>query len=760
MRVAACAIFLVLFAFSCARSAHSYLERGNVLFDGGNYQEAAFEYRVSLSKDPQGAEAYYRLGRTYIRLSRGSAALEAFQRAVHFAPNNEQYSADFADLSFEEFEAHPDMQRLYDQGAQIAYDLLRKDPNSFDGLRLRGLQLIIDRNYDGALQELHKADAIRPLDPTADVPIVQVLLIKNRSQEAVSLATRVLQAHPDSVQMSDVLAGYYQDSHRLADEEHLLESEISALPARAEARLQLATLYHDTGRRQQMEAVLDGIRKEHARFPNAALLVGNFYSGHGEWEAALREYQDGGRSDAKNRQLYEKGTARALAALGKTNAAVDELTGLLKRTPGDSSARLARAILRRDSPVAAERNEAIADLKTLSKAAPKDPVTRYNLGLAYVANGDFESGSAQLKAAAALQADYSAPRIALAELAERTGDHAETIRLTEQALSTEPDNVAAALLHASGLIGTGNYSLARSELKTLLTSHPDSMDVNLRLAVLDTAEQKYSDAETRLRRLNQRGSGDVRPLQGLVYLYLKEKQTAKADALLDRELAANSSSAEVHRLAANSAAQEGNRGRAIQQYEWLRANTPASVDVLKALGGLYRDQGDLPQAVASYQKASELAPGDEDILSNLAVLQGHAGQLQAAIATLKRELVLAPNDAAAMNNLAFDLAETGTDLDHALTLAATAARQLSDNPNVLDTLGWVYVKHGLNESAISVFQVLVKKNPNFPEYHYHLGMAFLQAKQLEQAKSEFARALSQNPPEDLAQKIRQAGARL
>jgi tetratricopeptide (TPR) repeat protein len=98
-----------------------------------------------------------------------------------------------------------------------------------------------------------------------------------------------------------------------------------------------------------------------------------------------------------------------------------------------------------------------------------------------------------------------------------------------------------------------------------------------------------------------------------------------------------------------------------------------------------------------------LAPRDEDILNNLAVLQADSGEMQAAIATLKKQLAINPEDAVAMNNLAFDLAETGTDLDHALTLAATAARKLSDDPGVMDTLGWVYAKKGLNERPFRYF---------------------------------------------------------
>lgn len=69
----------------------------------------------------------------------------------------------------------------------------------------------------------------------------------------------------------------------------------------------------------------------------------------------------------------------------------------------------------------------------------------------------------------------------------------------------------------------------------------------------------------------------------------------------------------------------------------------------------------------------------------IAVLESDSGQAQQAVETLTRELALDPDDDAAMNNLAFNLAETGKDLDRALTLAQNVARSFPDNPAVIDT---------------------------------------------------------------------------
>ncbi len=764
MKLIACAILVILIEAACGRSAQSYLERGNILFRAGKYQEAQFQYRASISKNPMFAEAYYRLGLADAAIGDGNAALHALQQAQEFAPTNDQYGIVLADFSLEAYQEDPTDKKSYNQVSREAYDLLHRNPNSCDGLRLHAQVLIIDRKYDEALAELRKADALRPLDPKVDVPMARALLAQNHTQAAESLAHRLLATHPDSAPMYDLLINYYSEAHRTADAEHLLQAEAAGLPKDVRPRLKLAALYRDSGRRPEMVATLDGIRKDRALFPNAPGLVGDFYASAGEWQEALAPYQDGERSASKDKERYQEAIARTLAAIGKSQEAIVQLTQVLKAHPDDSSARLTRAILLRDSAVPTDRDLAIADLKILSGRAPTDAVKRYNLGLAYVANGDLATGVTVLKESADLRADYPAPRLALAQLAERSGDHAETVRLTEQILAADAGNRDAALLHADGLAGLHSYSRARTELDALLKSQPDSqpgsIDVNLRLAALDTAQQKYADSEARYLRLYRPGSDDLRPLEGLVRLYLKEDRPAKADELLQRELRQSSSSEQVHLLAAWTAIQEGKRGLAIQHYEWLRANNPASVDAWKSLGELYQAEGDLPRAIANYQKASELAPLDKDILYNLGVLENDAGDLPAAIRIMKKELALDPQNASVMNNLAFDLAETGTDLGQALTLAADAARKLSSDPNVLDTLGWVYTKNGLNESAIQVFRNLVNKNPQLPVYRYHLGVAFLQDNKPNEAKDEFIIALSQKPPKELARKIHELSAKL
>src|SRR5205085_3471831 len=118
--------------------------------------------------------------------------------------------------------------------------------------------------------------------------------------------------------------------------------------------------------------------------------------------------------------------------------------------------------------------------------------------------------------------------------------------------------------------------------------------------------------------------------------------------------------------------------------------------------------------------------------------------------SLRRE----PDNPVLLNNLAFLLAQQGSDLDQALTLAQRAKQRLPENAEVADTLGWIYLKKNLNAGAIQIFQGLVKQQPNNPTFHYHLALALLQQGDKSGARKELERALETKPDPTEAGKIK------
>jgi len=107
---------------------------------------------------------------------------------------------------------------------------------------------------------------------------------------------------------------------------------------------------------------------------------------------------------------------------------------------------------------------------------------------------------------------------------------------------------------------------------------------------------------------------------------------------------------------------------------------------------------------------------------------------------------LEPTNAVMLNNYAYLLAQTGGNLDNALSYAQRAMQSKPEVDEIADTLGWIYLKKQLTDNAIEMFQKVVNKQPKNPVYRYHLAMALDQKGDRAEAKRHVQLALQNNPP--------------
>jgi Flp pilus assembly protein TadD len=102
----------------------------------------------------------------------------------------------------------------------------------------------------------------------------------------------------------------------------------------------------------------------------------------------------------------------------------------------------------------------------------------------------------------------------------------------------------------------------------------------------------------------------------------------------------------------------------------------------------------------------------------------------------QKVLEIQPDNPFASNNLAYVMLEQGGNVDVALSMAQTARRQLPDNPNSADTLGWAYYHKQVYDSAINLFKEAIRKDPANAQFVYHLGMAYAKNGQADLARRQ------------------------
>jgi Flp pilus assembly protein TadD len=122
-----------------------------------------------------------------------------------------------------------------------------------------------------------------------------------------------------------------------------------------------------------------------------------------------------------------------------------------------------------------------------------------------------------------------------------------------------------------------------------------------------------------------------------------------------------------------------------------------------------------------------------------------------------------PNNANALNDLAFLMADSGGKLDQALAYAQRGLQYAKDpglKSSLADTLGWIYVKKNMTDSALQTFENLVRNNPGNATFRYHLGTALYQKGDKQEARVELEAALAAKPSNMDERKIKALLARL
>lgn len=771
VRLAALVGLLLLGGWSCSRDPNvakqKYLESGNRYFQKGKLKEAVIMYRNALRKDPKFGEAYYRLGLSQLQMGQQYwlEAVRALRRAVETLDKPELQTdarVKLADVLMAFYLA--DSRRpsvLRDEIKGLTDQLLARNPKSVDGLRLRGYLLLRgDNNPKEAIVQLRRAHELKPFEPSVVLALVQALILDEQQAEGEALGKQLIEREKTFAPIYDLLFQHYTRTSRPAEAEGILKLKAANLPKQSYPWIQLAGFYARAGRREEMQAALQRLTSNPKDYPDAFRRVGDFYLGMREFDAAIRHYQQGVQADPKQATTLQLLIAEALVAQGKPAEASRVVDQVLKEKPDHDVAKALRASLMIDPAHPEQVRTAVTELQALVSRMPKNAVLRFNLARALAVRGDNDQARTQLQEAIKIDPSYLAPRLVLSRMHLARGELAQALQGATEILELDPRNLDARLLRAQALAASGNPAQARQELLETLAANPNLPEANFQLALVHVQEKKFKDAEEVFLKLQRAHPGDLRPVVGLAEVYAIQGHFDKGIALLQTELARQPERTDLAVGLANLQVRAGRHDDAIAGFKKILARNPKSPELHLQIGEAARLKGDTSTAVEYFRKAKDLSPNDPRPYLPLGILLDALGRRAEAKSIYEQALKLQPDQPIALNNLAFILAETGEDLDQALTLAQRARQKLPQDPNVADTLGWIYIKKNLSDNAIEIFRNLVGKLPKNSTYRYHFGMALYQKGDKPSARKELQAALQSKPSPEEAAKIKELLAKL
>ena len=736
-----------------------YLERGNLYFDKEKYKEAMIMYRNALKKDPKFGDAYYRVALTELKMDpslRGQlVAARDLQRAVEFLPDNMDAYDKLIDIYLRAYLVF-NKPKSYIADLKTIQDRLRKrNPNSYQVARLSGYLALTEEKRKDAIQFFQQANAIKPFQPDVILVLMQTMEQEGQKKESEALAYEMLSKNPRVPSIYDALFIRYLKEQRYQDAEGILKRLIAAMPESTDGYIKLAANYYSQRRPDDMNRILQSVLDDPKRLPDGNRRVGDFYIRVRDFDNAYRAYSQGIERHPEQKVEFEKSICEVYAQQGKFKEANDLVTQILKANPKDDEAIGIRAALKLNRPSRDDVQSAINDLQAVLSRVPKErtAVLHYNLGRAYALQQDMQQARIQFEAALTIRPDYMLPRLALGEVYLKSGDYGKVLQLTDEVVKLDPYNVAARLQRTRALIGTQNFNQARQELMAISKEYPQVWDAKLQLAALDNTANPAAAEET-FREIIAK-TGDIRAVSGLADNYVRRNRFDDAIQLLRTQSARAPQNPYWHIQIGNVAVHAHRFDVALAEYREVLKQNPRDWETWLRVGEMQRTTGDIQGAVASFKKAADIAPKNSKPLLELGMIYDSMNQRNEATATYQTVLQLEPDNPIALNNLAYNYVQRGVQLDEALNMAQRAHQRLPGNTDVADTLGWVYLRKSLNDSAIEVFRDVVRRSPKRALYRLHLGMALAAKGSKVEAKKELGAALQLNPQKDEESQIRE-----
>ncbi len=766
--VPACALLL---STACTQSPERLVATANKYHDRKQYKEASILYQKAIAKNKTYAEAYYREGLNLLDAGSPGESARFLRSAVDLNPNNADAETKLAEIYLAAYSHDPSrFKNLLPEVRELDNKLLQHDPNSFNGLRLQALLELVDKNIDKALGTFAKANQIKPYSRDLVGWYAQTLAAAQKPDQALALINDMLAHDKTWGPGYDFLLVYYTRTNQRDKIEPLLRERVQNDPTNVVGLTNLVNYLLATNRFPQAEAMMKRVLNNKKDFPNGRELMGDFYARAGKRDEAMQQFKAGVTEDPKNAVGYQERIVGLYALTGEHKKALQLSKELVTKYPKNASANETYASLLVQQTNRDDLKKSLPDVKNLVQNVPNSPSMHTDLARAYFETGDMDKALVEANNAIRLNGNYIPARVVAGRIYEDRGQHTKAIELIDPVLAAQPQNPDARLIRARAHIGLNQPDKAQAELESLVQQFPAMNDARLQLATLYMSAKNYNKASEQFAAIWKGNPPNPPDVRGYIGLQTMKLVQGKADDAIQgmQDLVQKNPTVTSYRfeLANFQAAAGGqvaktdpNRAKqlieqAADNYKDILKTTANSADVWLRLGVLQHQLGQKDAALASFQQAGNANPRSEGAFVNQGMLLEEMGRKKEAIQAYNRVLGINPENTIALNNLAYLNAESGSNLDQAMTLAQRAKKQYPNSPDVSDTLGYVYYQKNLNSQALEIFRQNVEQYPQNSAFRFHFAMALLKQGDKDAAREEAQKALKNTTQPAEQDKIR------
>ncbi len=589
----------------------SYVSLGLLQLRAKLPDQAEISFKKAAEVGPKDMTAQLALGSFYQSRNRMAEAEQQFKHAINVDPNDPSPRADYVRQLMAEGKKA--------EGEEFLRQAKKDFPDNSEGYRLLGDFYFANGDLDKATDEYASLYKDHPKDLQVDKNYVQLLILKNRLDEAIKLNNELLKANPHD---SDMLVYRGQIKMRQGDP----GSAVEALQQALKSDSNNAVAHYQLGLALDMQH--------------------NDAQAESEWREAVSLRPD--LTDAQ----------RALATLeirrSDFDGLVDTAQQIIAAEPGSPDGYLLRAAaeMNRQNVSAAEQ-----DMRKAAGVAPASPAPYVQMGKLYLAQKKYPEAIKFYQQALDKDPTSTDGLQGLMDvyILQKQLDQAIAAAWTQ--IAKAPNNSGSYDLLGTALFQKKDYAGADKAFHKAVELDKNNSDALLKLAQVQAAEGSASQALATYQQSIKDHPREISfyILAGMMY----ESQSNWDQARNMYQQALNIQS--DNPLASNNLAylilqQGGNVDVALAMAQTARRGMPDSPAAADTLGFAYFQKGVYQTAIDMYQESLHLnekkgAPDDPMVHYHLALAYQKANQPVQARQQLERVLKINPNNSDARKAL-------------------------------------------------------------------------------------------------------------
>jgi putative PEP-CTERM system TPR-repeat lipoprotein len=747
-RLTCCALLIVLAACSNPEiTKKKYFDQGNTAFDKGQFTEAILAYRNAIKVDPLYGDARWKLAQTYEKVNQPANAMREYVRAADLMPARADAQLMAAKYLI--------VAQQYEDARTRAKRALDLDPKSAEAHIVLGTAIAGTKDLNGAMKEVEDAIALAPNSARLYTNKAALQLAQGDKAEAKTTFEQAVKLEPKSIDVRLALANFYWSTGAITNAEATIKAALEIDPKNAKANRAMAVLYDATDRSAAAEPYMKATAAA-AGTPEAQLALARYYLRLNRPDAAKPILEQ--LTNSKLAADAKVQLAQIDYSAGDHGRAYARLDEVLAKTPADSNALVTKAkFLLADNRV----KDALGPAETATRANPDSALAHLVLAQAQARAGDVEKAKASYGEVLRLAPRSTVAQTALAALNLQSGNADTAVQLARDAAKAEPETVLQPrLVLVRSLLAQQHVDEASSEMAALLRHAPDNPAVRSLNGTLLLLKKDPTGARREFEGALTKDPGNLDALNGLANLDAQAGQLPRSRDRVSARLAADPRNPGLLLLAARIDLQGGDAAAGEAKLRTIVEVAPANMEAYSLLGRLYVQQKKLDEARREFETLAALQTKPVGARTAIGLILTIQNKPDEAIKAYQQALSLDPSAPVAANNTAYLYAERGENLDQALALARAAASRAPDEPQITDTVGWVYYKKQQPALAVPQFEKSVAKAPDNPVFQYHLGLGYAGAGEPDKARRALEEALRLNPSFDGAAQARQTLASL